>query len=84
MVSSADGTRIFFNDAGGLGYVDTASGQVTIPVNSDSYLEQDGYEIDLSPTQTRLFANGFFFDTNFNSIGMQVLNTAESLDADYL
>jgi hypothetical protein len=84
MVSTADGTRIFINDGGGLAYIDTASGQVTLPINSNNYLEQPGFEIDLSPTQTRLFANAFFFDANFNSIGMQMLNTAEGIDADYL
>jgi hypothetical protein len=83
-VSSADGTRIFFNDAGGLGYIDTISGQVTIPPNNTSYLQQGGFEIDISPTQTRLFANTFLFDTNFNSIGLQELNVPESIDANYL
>jgi hypothetical protein len=84
LVSSTDGTRIFFNDAGGLGYIDTLSGKVTIPPNGTSYLQQPGFEIDISPTQTRLFANGFLFDTNFNSIGLQVLNIAESTDAEYV
>ena len=83
-VSSTDGTRIFFNDAGGLGYIDTISGRVTIAPNNTSYLQQGGFEIDINPTQTRLFANGFLFDTNFNSIGLQVLNVPESIGANYL
>jgi hypothetical protein len=84
IVSSADGTRIFFNDAGLLGYIDTASGQVNLPINNASDLGQGGYEIEMSATQNRLFADGFFVDTNLNNIGLQTLNIAEGIDAAYL
>lgn len=84
IVSSADGTRIFFNDDGILGYIDTASGQVTIPGNGYSVFAPNEYELEMSATQTRLFADGFFVDTNLNGIGLQVLNVPESIDAQYL
>lgn len=83
-VTSADGSRIYFNDAGILGYIDTASGQVVTPINNDSILGQGGYEIALDPNSDRLFADGFFTDTNLNSIGLQTVNVAESLDAEYV
>jgi len=84
IVTSADGTRIFFNDDGILGYLDTVSGQVTIPNNGYSVFAPNGYELEMSGTQTRLFADGFFVDTNLNGIGLQVLNVPESIDANYL
>ncbi len=84
LVSSADGTRIFFNDYGILGYIDTASGQVGVPNSDYGAFAPTDYEIEMSATQTRLFADGFFVDTNLNGIGLQVLNIAESVDAQYL
>jgi hypothetical protein len=84
IVSSADGTRIFFNDDGILGYIDTVSGQVTIPNNGYSVFAPNDYELETGATQTRLFADGFLVDTNLNGIGSQVLNVPESIDALYL
>jgi hypothetical protein len=84
IVTSADGTRIFFNDDAILGFIDTASGQVTIPNNGYSVFAQNNYELEMSATQTRLFADGFFVDTNLNGIGLQVLNVPESIDAEYV
>jgi len=84
IVSSADGTRIFFNDDGILGYIDTVSGRVTIPNNGYSVFAPNNYELEMSATQTRLFADGFLVDTNLNGIGLEVLNVPESIDANYL
>src|SRR5438552_16664941 len=84
IVTSADGTRIFFNDDGILGYIDTVSGQVTIPNNGYSVFAPNNYELEMSATQTRLFADGFLVDTNLNGIGLEVLNVPESIDANYL
>ncbi len=84
IVSSADGTRIFFNDDAILGFIDTASGQVTIPNNGYSVFAQNNYELEMSANQARLFADGFFVDTNLNGIGLQVLNAPESIDAQYV
>lgn len=84
ILSSADGTRIFFNDDAILGYIDTASGQVIIPNNGFSVFAPNDYELEMSAGQTRLFADGFFVDTNLNGIGLQVLNVPESIDANYL
>jgi hypothetical protein len=82
LVISADGTRIFFNDDSILGYIDTTSGEVTIPTNNYSEFAPNDYEMEMSAT--RLFADGFLLDTNLNGIGLQVLNVAESVDAQYL
>jgi hypothetical protein len=84
IVSSADGIRIFFNDGGTLGYIDTVSGQVVIPSNGYGAFAPNDYEIEMSANQTRLFADGFFVDTNLNGIGVQTLNVPESIDAQYL
>lgn len=56
---SADGTRIFFNDDGILGYIVTASGSVTIPTNNYGEFAANDYEMQMSATQTRLIADGF-------------------------
>jgi YVTN family beta-propeller protein len=84
IASSSDGTRIFFNDDGILGYIDTTSGEVTAPNDSYSSSAPNSYELEISAAQARLFADGFFLDTNLDGIGLQVLNVAESLDANYV
>jgi hypothetical protein len=84
LASSPDGSRIFFDDSGILGYIDTASGQVSTAPIGDTNLGQGGYEIEVSASQARLFADGFLTDTDLNPIGLQVLNVAESADAQYV
>jgi hypothetical protein len=84
LVITADGSRVYFNDAGQLGYVDTASGLFLTPPAPDYAIAQYDYELALNPSQTDFFAAGFITDNNFNSFGMQELNLAEALDADYL
>ncbi|WP_125485625.1 hypothetical protein [Edaphobacter aggregans] len=81
---TADGSRIYFNDYGELGYVDTASGIFVIPATPNYAIAQTNYELALNANQTSFFAAGFITDSNFNSFGMQELNLAESLDADYV
>jgi hypothetical protein len=81
---SADGTRIYLNDDGILGYVDTASGTFTLPALSYSYVGTGGYELVQCANQTRLFADGFLTDSNLNGLGIQTLDSAESVDADYI
>jgi len=79
-----DGTRIYLNDAGAIGYVDTAAGKFVLPAQNGSYIGQDDYELVLGANQTRLFAAGSLTDSNLNTIGIQALNIAESLDANYV
>ena len=81
---TADGTRIYLNDDGILGYVDTASGAFVVPPLGDSYIGQGDYELVLGANQTRLFVDGFLTDSNLNSVGLQTLDYAESVDADYV
>ena len=84
LAMTADGTRIYLNDYGILGYVDTASGTFVVPPLGYSYIGQDDYELVLCANQTRLFMDGFLTDSNLNSIGLQTLDYAESVDADYV
>ena len=81
---TADSTRIYLNDYGMLGYVDTASGTFVLPDLGDSYLGAGGYELVLCANQTRLFAGGFLTDSNLNSLGLQTLDFAESVDTTYV
>jgi hypothetical protein len=81
---TADGTRIYLNDDGILGYVDIASGTFLLPEITDSYIGAGNYELVLCTNQTRLFIDGLLADSNLNSIGLQALDTAESVDANYI
>jgi len=85
---SADGTRIYFNDASILGWIDTASGQTVLPEAGLSGLiasEGSGnYELALCANQTRIFTDGFMTDSNLNILGIQALDFAQSLDAEYV
>ena len=84
LASSADGARIYFNDGGELGFIDSSSGQVTVASIGQTDLGQGSYEIEMGANQTRLFADGFMTDSNLNAIGLQTLNVAESIDAAYV
>ncbi len=84
LATSSDGSRIYYDDAGEVGWVDTASGVVSIAPISYTDLGLDDYEIDLGANQTRLYGDGFLTDSNLNGIGLQSINYAESIDASYL
>ena len=84
LASSADGSRIYFDDGGTLGYIDTSSSAVTVSSLGNTDLGQGGYEADLAPTQSTVFIDGFLTDSNVNGIGLQTVNFAESIDADYV
>jgi hypothetical protein len=84
LASSADGSRIYFDDGGTLGFIDTSSGAVTVSSLGNTDLGQDGYEVDLAPTQSTVFIDGFLTDSNVNGIGLQTVDFAESIDADYV
>lgn len=73
---TADGSRIYFNDYGEVGYVDTASGVFVLPAPVNYAIAQTNYELTLNANQTSFFAAGFITDSNFNSFGMQELNLA--------
>lgn len=81
---TADGSRVYFNDDGELGWVDTASGYFVAPDVNGSILGNGSYELVLCANQVRLFTDGLFNDSNLEAFGVQTLNVAESVDADYL
>jgi len=81
---SSDGSRVYFNIEGSVGYFDTVAGQSTFaPANSEA-IGQESEELVLGANQTSLFANGLILDSNLNNLGLQALDTAESADANYL
>jgi hypothetical protein len=80
---SADGSRVYFNGSGQVGYVNTSTGAVTSCTGCGD-LGQDGYEVVLSANQTSLYADGFMMDSDLNIEGLQALNWRESFDADYV
>jgi hypothetical protein len=79
---SADGERIYFNDAGDTGYFDIVAGQFAYA--PESQIGEGSYEVVLGANQTRLFIDGFLSDSNLNYIGLQTLDFAESVDAEYV
>jgi hypothetical protein len=85
---SADGSRIYFNDASILGWIDTASGQTVLPEASVSGLIEAeaslNFELALCANQTRIFTDGFMTDSNLNILGIQALDLAQALDAEYV
>jgi hypothetical protein len=84
LVISADGSRVYFNDDGELGYVDTASGQFVLASTSDYYIGEGGYELVVDADQASFFADGFLTDGNLNSFAVPALDLAESLSANYV
>ena len=81
---TSDGSRVYFNDGGTIGFIDTAAGQFVVPNEPVGELGQGGYELVLGANQTRIFADGFMTDSNLNALGLQTLDIAEGVDADYV
>ena len=60
LAASADGSRIFFDDAGLIGSIDTTSGQITVANNNGYYnLDQGGYDIAVCTSQPRRLSMAF-------------------------
>jgi len=83
---SADGTRIYFNNAGQVGYVNTTNG---ILVYSSEIGQLDGagygsFEAVLAANQTRVFVNSYTTDSQLNLLGFTALNYRENADANYV
>jgi hypothetical protein len=84
LIISADGSRVYFNDSGEVGYVDTSIGEFISIYNNAQDLGEIGYEIELAANQTRLLADGLMTDSNLNPIGWMTLDNAQEFDAEYL
>jgi hypothetical protein len=81
---SNDGSRVYYNADGLVGYFDVAS-QTGYPAPSNNMnIGEETGELILAPNQETLFASGLILDSNLNTLGQQVLNLAESVDANYV
>jgi hypothetical protein len=81
---SADGSRVYVNVEGEVAYFDTVAGQLNYAPSDDQDIGQESEELVLGVNQTTLFANGLILDSNLNTLGLQTLDVAESVDADYV
>jgi len=81
---SADGSRVYINIEGGLAYLDTVAAQLNYAPSNDQDIGQGSEELVLGANQTTLFAGGLILDSNLNTLGLQTLDVAESVDAEYV
>ena len=81
---SGDGSRVYFNIEGRVGYFDipTQAAQYAPSNNEDIGLGTE--EFVLAPNQETIFASGLVMDSNLNSLGQQALDLSESVDANYV
>lgn len=81
---SSDGSRVYFNIEGNVGYFNIAT-QTVVYASADAEDISLGTEdFVLSPNQESIFASGLVLDSDLNNLGMQTLDLAESLDANYV
>lgn len=81
---TADETRLYIDDAGWSGYVDLASNQFVYCPVADYDLGDGSDEFVLAPNQTVVFGSGIFEDSNLSNLGIQTLDLAELIDANYV
>jgi len=81
---STDGSRVYFNIEGGVGYFDTVAGKIIFAPSNSEDIGQGGEDLVLCANQSSLFAAGMIMDSNLNNLGLQALDNAESVDADYM
>ena len=81
---SSDGSRVYFNIEGNVGYYNIAT-QTAVSASANAEDISLGTEdFVLSPNQETIFASGLVLDSDLNNLGMQALDLAESLDANYV
>ena len=81
---SSDGSLAFFNVEGSVGYFDIPTQTVRYAPSNSEDIGQGTEEFVLAPNQQTIFASGLVMDSNLNNLGLQVLDLAESADADYV
>jgi hypothetical protein len=81
---SGDGSRVYFNIEGGVGYFDIPTQTVQYAPSNSEDIGQGTEEFALAPNQETIFASGLVMDSNLNSLGQQALDLAESVDANYV
>jgi hypothetical protein len=81
---SSDGSRVYFNIEGLVGYYDV-SAQTTYYAPADNEdIGQGTEDLVLAPNQETIFGTGLIMDSNLNNMGLQALDLAESVDAYYV
>jgi hypothetical protein len=81
LAMTPNGARVYFNDEGQVGWIDTSSGQV-VGRNIEDNVGQQDYEVIAN--QTQVFAKGLLTDTFLRPVGQVALNLAEVIDTDYI
>lgn len=81
---SNDNSRLYTNVGGATGYYDILAGQFYYSPNVDGDIGQGSDELVLCACQTSLFADGLAKDSNLNNLGMQTLDIAQQVDAQYV
>ncbi|HVU48505.1 MAG TPA: hypothetical protein VHD85_20420, partial [Terracidiphilus sp.] len=81
---SSDGSRIYYNIGGDIGYFDIPTQTAHESPLNVTDLAWGTDELALSPNQDTLFASGLIVDSGLNGLGMQSLNLPESIDAVYV
>ena len=80
---TADGTKLYFADAGQDGYVALPEGTL-VYYGMAAYDSFGGYDVALSANQASAYVDGMTVDMNGNPEGLQALNYRESFDASYV
>lgn len=83
MLIASDNGRVFFNNDGGVFYLNTATDQVTAASLSDDCCYGD-YDIALSADQSTFSATGFIYDYNLQAGSYYALNDREVLNIAYV
>ena len=81
---SNDGSRVYFNVESLVGYFDISTQTTNYAPSNGEDIGQGTEEFVLAPTQETIFASGVVMDSNLNSLGLQALDLAESIDASYV
>lgn len=84
VVMNAAGTRVYFDNQGAVGYIDPEAGSAVVPYRNAYLLGDEDYEFALASNGKIAFGDGFLFDADLNTTGMQALNWRESFDAEYV
>jgi hypothetical protein len=81
---SSDGTRVYFNFQGSVGYFDVPTQTIYYAPSNNEVIGQGTEDFVLAPNQETIFAAGVVMDSTLNNLGLQVLDVAESIDANYV
>jgi hypothetical protein len=81
---SSDASRVYFDVEGRVGYFDIPTQTVVDAPADDEDIGQGTEEFVLAPNEETVFAAGVVMDSDLNNLGLQTLDLAESVDANYV